>query len=67
MKDFVREEYGDVFMGNKIYVFLEYGEWENEYKRGNSIVVCLAKLLRFSAGGCMKAYEGYLWAKGWKV
>jgi len=26
MKDFVREEYEDVFMGIKIYVFLEYGE-----------------------------------------
>ena len=21
-------------------------------------------LLGFSAGGCMRAYEGYLWAKG---
>ena len=32
-KDFVREEYGDVFMGSKIYVFSEYGERDNEYMR----------------------------------
>ena len=32
-KDFVRKEYGDMFMGGKIYVFLEYEEWDNEYMR----------------------------------
>ena len=29
--------------------------------------MCLVMLLGFSAGGCMKAYEGHLWAKGWRV
>ena len=33
-KDFVREEYEDVFMGIKIYVFSEYGEEDIEYMRG---------------------------------
>ena len=51
-------------MGSKIYVSSEYGEWDNEKKRGNSVVVCLTKLLGFSAGGCMRAYEGHLWVKG---
>ena len=42
---------------SEIYVFSEYGEWDNEYERSNSAVVCLAKLLGFTAGGCMRAYE----------
>ena len=54
-------------MGSKIYVSSEYGEWDNENKRGNSVVVCLTKLLGFSAGGCMKANEGHLWVKGWRI
>ena len=29
--------------------FSKYGEWENEYMRGNSVVVCLAMLLGFTA------------------
>ena len=37
-------------MGNKIDVFSEYGEWENEHKKSNGVVVCLAMLLRFSTG-----------------
>ena len=51
-------------MGSKIYASSEYGEWDNENKRGNSVVVCLTKLLGFSAGGGMRAYEGHLWVKG---
>ena len=51
-------------IGSKIDVFFEYGEWENKYKRGNSVVVCLAMLLGFSAEGCMRAYDGHLWVKG---
>ena len=54
-------------MGSKINVFSEYGEWENEYKRSNSVVVCLAMFLGFSAEGWIRAYEGQLWAKGWRV
>ena len=30
--------------------FSKYGEWENEYMRGNSVVVCLAMLLGFTVG-----------------
>ena len=30
--------------------FSEYGDWENEYMRGNSVVVCLAMLLGFTVG-----------------
>ena len=44
-------------MGSKIDVFSKYEEWEHEYKRSNSVVVCLAKLLGFSVGivwGLMK-------------
>ena len=29
--------------------FSKYGEWENEYMNGNSVVVCLAMLLGFTA------------------
>ena len=50
-------------MGSKIDVFLEYREWENEYKRSNSVVVCLAMLIGFSIGGWIRAYERQLWAK----
>ena len=53
-------------IGSKIDVFSEYGEWDNEYK-SNGVVVYLAKLLRFSTGGCMRAYKGHLWAKSWRV
>ena len=42
---------------SKINVFSEYREWENEHKKSNSIVICLAILLRFYAGGWIKAYE----------
>ena len=60
-------------MGNKIYVFSEYGEWDNEYKR---VIVC--SVFSNAAGiyysrmyeglwGCMKAYEEHLWSKGWRV
>ena len=44
-------------MGSKIDVFSEHGEWENEHKKSNGFVICLAMLLRFSAGGWIKAYE----------
>ena len=44
-------------MGSKINVFSEYEEWKNEYKKSNSVVVCLAMLLGFSAGGWKRAYE----------
>ena len=44
-------------MGNKIDVLFECEEWENEYKKSNGVVVCLAMLLRFSIGGWIKAYE----------
>ena len=42
---------------SKINVFSKYREWENEHKKSNSIVICLAILLRFYAGGWIKAYE----------
>ena len=32
----------------------------NKYKRSNNVVVCLAMLLGFFAGGCMKAHEEHL-------
>ena len=54
-------------MGSKIDVFSKYEEWEHEYKRSNSVVVCLAMLLGFSVGGRIKAYERQLWAKDWRV
>ena len=54
--------FGD--MGNKRNVFSEYEEWESEYKKSNSVVVCLAMLLGFSAEWWIRAYEGQLWAKG---
>ena len=54
-------------MSSKIDVFSEYEEWEHEYKRSNSVVVCLTMLLEFSAGEWIKAYEGQLWAKDWRV
>ena len=54
-------------IGSKINVFSKYGEWENEYKKNNGVVVCLVMLLGFSAEGWMSAYEGHLWAKGWRV
>ena len=60
-----KEMFRDI--GSKIDVFFEYEEWENEYKRSNSVVVCLAMLMRFSARGWVKVYEGQLWAKGWRV
>ena len=60
-----KEMFRDI--GSKIKVFFEYGEWENEYEKSNGVVVCLAMLLRFSARGWMRAYEGHLWAKGWRV
>ena len=44
-------------MSNKIDVFSEFGEWENEYKKSNGVVVCLTMLLGFSARGWIKAYE----------
>ena len=44
-------------MGSKIDVFSDYGEWENEHKKSNSVVVCLAMLRRFSVGGWIKAFE----------
>ena len=44
-------------MGSKIDVFSECREWENEHKKSNGVVVCLAMLLRFSTGGWRKAYE----------
>ena len=50
-------------MGSKMDVFFEYGEWENKHKKSNDVVVCLAMLLRFSAGGWIKAYE--LWVVIW--
>ena len=54
-----RSEEGDCLedMGSKRCVFSEYGEWENEHKKSNGFVICLAMLLRFSAGGWIKAYE----------
>ena len=54
-------------IGSKINVFSKYGEWENEYKKSNGIVVCLVMLLGFSTEGWMRAYEGHLWAKGWRI
>ena len=54
-------------IGSKINVFSKYGEWENEYKKNNGVVVCLVMLLEFSAEGWMSAYEWHLWAKGWRV
>ena len=51
-------------MGSKRNVFSEYEEWESEYKKSNSVVVCLAMLLGFSAEWWIRAYEGQLWAKG---
>ena len=50
-------------MGSKMDVFFEYGEWENEHKKSNGFVICLAMLLRFSAGWWIKAYE--LWVVIW--
>ena len=54
-----RSEEGDCLedMGSKRCVFFEYGEWENEHKKSNGFVICLAMLLRFLAGGWIKAYE----------
>ena len=51
--DFIREVETMMFrdIGSKIDVFLEYGEWENENKKCNGVVVCLAMLLGFSTGG----------------
>ena len=60
MKDFVREVKREMCLkdiDSKINVFSEYREWENEHKKSNSIVICLAILLRFYAGGWIKAYE----------
>ena len=60
MKDFVREMKREICledMGSKIDVFSECGEWENEYKKSNGVIVCLAMLLIFSIGGWIKAYE----------
>ena len=60
MKDFVREVKREMCLkdiGSKIDVFSEYREWENEHKKSNNIVICLAILLRFYAGGWIKAYE----------
>ena len=54
-------------MGSKINVFSECEEWEHKYKKSNSVIVCLAMLLAFSAGEWIKAYEGQLWAKNWRV
>ena len=65
-EDFVREVKREMSlkdMGSKMDVFFEYGEWENEHKKSNDVVVCLAMLLRFSAGGWIKAYE--LWVVRW--
>ena len=45
-------------MRSKIDIFSKYGEWENEYKKSNGVVVCLAMLLGFSTGGWIRAYEG---------
>ena len=58
-KDFVREVKREMCLkdiGSKIDVFSEYREWE-EHKKSNSIVICLAILLRFYARGWIKAYE----------
>jgi len=38
-------------MSNKIDVFYEYGEWENEHKISNDVIEYLAMLLGFSTGG----------------
>ena len=60
-----KEMFRDI--GSKIEVFFEYGEWENENERSNGVVVCLVMLLGFIAGGLIRAYEGQLWAKGWRI
>ena len=57
-----KEMFRDI--GSRIDVFSTYGKWENEYKKSNSVVVCLAMLLGFSAKWWIRAYEGQLWAKG---
>ena len=57
--DFIREVEKEMFrdMGNKIDVFSKYGEWENEHKMSNGVIVYLAMLLGFSVGGWISVYK----------